>query len=140
MNSIPTTLKDRAIQAHNEAQERKAHEQAEKEKQAKIAHSERLQTLCIQILQLEKAPWVQWVNGAPFADVDGMLFTCYREPLSQEPDGIYLRTFVHDGSQGAWRVCCLEDLGEFLKKKHDTRLARIEGNRIVPQQAEEVRP
>jgi hypothetical protein len=88
MNSIPQTLKQRAIASYEAAQERKRHEEAEAASKARQAHIEHLRTLCTNTLDIDVSRIA--VHSIPaFAsntgtaglivmvcEIDGLLFTC----------------------------------------------------------------
>lgn len=122
------TLRDKAIAAHNTAQERKAHEEAERQAQAKRAHEENLRTLCNQVLDIDatRLP-LRYVGGYcwPFIEVDGLLFTC--PPGKNELELLIM-------SEGAVRqtarlgITSVESLGQILSR--EPILARIEGDHI----------
>lgn len=132
MSIIPElTLKQRAIAAYEAAQERKAHEEAEKEAQAKRAHEDNLRTLCTQVLDIDATLLpIRYVERFcwPFVDVDGLLFTC---PPDRERLELAACVSASDVYQKGTEVESVEHLGKILCDAY-FKPCRIEGTRLVP--------
>lgn len=127
MNSIPQmSLKQRALAAYEAAQEREAHEEAERDAQAKLAHQERLQYLCVTVLGLDQEPNVQSVPlvaaetiGQPVitvCEIDGLLFTC-RDISEEYPRLIIYGARYNGGDYIDEPIFSLKYLGQELKNR-----------------------
>lgn len=131
MDSIPINLRQRALAAYKEAQERKRQEEIEQAYRAIKAHEILLRNLCQSVLQINPLN-VQWLPESgycwPVAEVEGLLFSC-----PPETDRLEILTCVsasnvfHRGTH----ITNIKNLGQILSDSYH-KPCTIQDGLIIP--------